>query len=220
MSTSGSDAARAAGGLTLVELVITMSLAGIVAAMTPMLIFHGVRSLAVLPQAQLAAQAAMDILQAAVEGSDSAVSGQRVPGLRSAAGQDLPASPAVWLAEEARLGFLAPNDPLLATDDQYVVLRLDNGLIKRAVYPARTCPPPAASEETIPYHAAGAVRVVPTPGRPLFRYYDKTGAPLGPPGCTSGSAIRRVEIAFTAQVGGDDPEASLNVVTAAAIRFP
>ena len=226
MSHSGRDALRApraARGLTLIELVITMSLAGILAAMAPALFFHGVRSLAVLPLAQLATQVSTEILQAAVEGSPSALSGQRIPGLRSAARQRSPAEPAVWLAEDARIGFLVPHDPRLVTDNQYVVLRLDTGRIMRAVSPSRACPPPAASEEVVPYHAAGVVRVVVSVSRPLFRYYDANGTPLAPPGCTGGSAIRRVEIAFVAQAGPgtvNDPEARMDVMTSAAIRFP
>ncbi len=222
------NASASRTGLTLVELVIVISITGILAAATPPLVFQGVRSFVFLPKAQTVNQVAMEVLHAMVEGSSSTLSGssgQMIRGLRSAGRQASPAESAVWLAEDARVGFLLLNDPSSTTDNQYVLLRLDGESVKRSLSTTKPSPCPGfaiGSEEVLPYYAATTVRIL-TSGNPLFRYYDQTGAVLAAPGCASTASIRRVDIALLAQTGTgsvDQGDARVDVKSSVAVRFP
>ena len=218
---------RSSVGLTLVELAVVISVSGILFVATPPLVLQGVHTFVFLPRAQAANQVAMEILHAAMEGSHSTLSGlggQTIRGLRFAVRQPSPAQPAIWLAENERIGFLIPHNPSITTDNQYVVLRLDGQQLKRSVYLTNACPPASlpSEEEILPYYAAGRIRVT-TPNPPLFRYYNQSGALLSPPICSGTSAIRRVEMAFVAQTGGGDfsqGDAQVKVTSSVAIRFP
>jgi hypothetical protein len=205
-------------------MIVVMSVAGIIAAAIPSLVWHGLRTLVFLPKAQVTNQVATDTLHAILEGNFSSVTGQLIRGLRYAARAQSPPEPAIWLAESNRIGFLVPNDPWDSADNQYVVIRLDGGQVKRCVVATNACSPPACleEEEVIPYYAAASpVQVVAS--SPIFRYYTQGEAVVSPPGCGSASTIRRVEVAFAAQTGQgnfDEGDARVDVMSSAAIRFP
>ncbi len=203
-------------GLTLVELVIVMVVSGILFVTTPLLVFHGVKTLVFLPKALAVNEAAMEVLHQMVEGGFSTLSGQTtLRGLRFAVRRSA-TDPALWLAEASRVGFLS-------ADGQYVLLRLDAEAIKRSVVASPSCSPTPGTEEVIPYQAAGLVRILPTGS--LFRYYNQSGTTEVqlPPLCPPPTTIRRVDIAFTAQIGNgnfDEGNARENITSSVAIRVP
>jgi len=202
--------------VTLVELVIVLVVSGILCVMTPILIFHGVKTLVYLPKALAVNEAAMEALHQMVEGGFSTLSGQTVRGLRFAVRRSA-TEPALWLAETDRIGFLT-------SDGQRVLIRWDSELIKRSLPASTACPPaiPAPSdEEVLPDQAEGIVRI-PTTGS-LFQYYNQSGGVIPAPGCASAAAVRRVDIAFTAQTGTgnfDQGNASEKITSSVAIRVP
>ena len=214
----------AARGLTLVELVIIIVVTGIIALITPSLLLHGVRVFVFLPNALVVNQAAAEVMHQIVEGgfSDVTITGQSlVRGLRFAVRRST-SEPALWLVQANRIGFLT-------SDGQYVIVRLDTAggdLIKRSVLAApATCStiPPSPAEESIPYDAAGSVRII-TAGS-LFVYYDSSGNPVTPllTGCPPATTVRRVDVAFIAQTGGgnfDQGDAQETMTSSVAIRVP
>ena len=213
-------------GLTLVELVIVLVLTGILFVTTPILVFHGVKTLVFLPKALAVNEAAMEALHQMVEGGFSTLSGQTtVRGLRFAVRRSA-TEPAIWLAETTRIGFVT-------SDNQYVLLWLDNetvvtpevDVIIRAVVSPSTCASvPSATGEILPYHAAGSVRIVPIPpATSVFRYYNQSDIEIVTPGCPPPTTIRRVDIAFAAQTGNglfDEGNAREDITTSVAIRIP
>lgn len=212
-------------GLTLVELALVIGLVGILAISVPPLVLQGSRSFMFLPRSQLVNRTALEVIHACVEGSFSTLTGQALPGLRYAARQSSPLQNAIWIAEDQRVGFLLPHNPATTADNQYVLLRLDGESIKRSIYSNNACSPPSpSSEEVIPYDAVGVVRVLDSPSRRLFRYYDTNGMAMTAPGCGAGlSSIRRIDIAFVAQTGAgnfDQADARVDVTSSIAIRFP
>ena len=217
-------------GVTMVELVIVIMLVGLLAVVVPLLILPSVRAFVLIPTSQATNQVAMEILAAMIEGSHSTLQLKPLRGLRYAAREQMVEGPdpAIWLAEEIRVGYLIPHDPLDPLDNEYVVLRLDGEVIKRALYTSLSCPPPPTAEEVIPYHAADIVRVFakpPAPGKPpqLFRYFDLGGSDVGVLGCTSDPKIRRIDVTFVAQTGAgefDQGDARIDVMSGVAIRFP
>ena len=214
---------RAAAGLTLVELTLVMAITAILAAVTSPLVTQGVQSFVYLPRAQATQQVATEILQTITEGrlsTLSSVAGQPIRGLRLAVREN--AQRAIWLAEDSRIGYLLPNDLSTSSDNQYIMIRLDSGQLKRAVLSNPNCAVPA-NEEVIPYEAAGSVTVMPPSGQPLFAYFDQNGNPIAAPGCGSISTIRRVDITPVVQTGSgqfDQADAKVQITSSAAIRFP
>ena len=211
-------------GVTLVELALVIVLTGILAATVPIIVLHGVRASVFLPKSLATNHVAAEILHAVVEGGQSTLQPEPVLGLRYAAREQLRRfpDPAIWLAEESRIGYLIPHDPLDPNDNEYVVLRLDAEVVKRAVYTTLSCPPPPTAEEILPYDADG-VRVITTGARPLFRYFDEGGGEMGVLGCTDDPELRRVDVAFVAQTGAgefDQGDARVDVMSSVAIRFP
>lgn len=221
---SGSSFRSHSRGLTLVELAIVLGLSGILAMTIPPLVLQGTQVFVFLPKSQWVNQAGLEILHACIEGSHSSLTSQTLYGLRFAANQSSPPEPAIWLAEAERIGFLLPHDLSTPVDNQYVVIHRSGELILRGVYPSNTCPPPATTEEVIPYEAQGTVRVLDLPSGSLFRYYDQGGTELLPPGCLAASSgIRRVNIAFAVQTGSGDFEQSegqIELSSSVAVRFP
>ena len=215
---------KRAQGLTLVELVVAISISGVLAMTVPPLVFQGAQTLVFLPRAQLSNQTALELLHAMTEGNFSTLTNQTLRGLRFAARQATPsAQPAVWLAEDFRIGYLLPNDLWSPTDNQYVVLWRDGNLIRRSLFPGNACPPSTTTGELLPADSAASIHILPRSGQPIFRYYDQNGTLLVPPGCTNTGTIRRVEIAFVAQTGNgsfDQGDARVEVTTSVAIRFP
>ena len=215
-------------GLSLVELVLVLSIVGVLGVLSVRIVLSGTRTFMLVPRQELATQTGMEALQAALEGSPSSVSGVGVlRGLRFALPQTIaPVQPAVWLAETNRVGFLLPNNPTTTSDNQYVLIRLDSEQLKRSVYTA-TLPSPCpafaiGTEEVLPYYSAGRARIM-IGAQPIFRYYNQAGTELTPPGCSGTSVIRRVDVTFTAQTGGgsfDQSDASVPVQSSIAIRFP
>ena len=201
--------------VTLVELVIVMVLTGILFVTTPILVFHGVKTLVFLPKALAVNEAAMEALHQMVEGGFSTLSGQTtVRGLRFAVRRSA-TDPALWLAEASRVGFLS-------ADGQYVLLRLNAEAVKRSVVAAPSCSPTPGTEEVIPYQASGTVRILPTGS--LFRYYNQSGTEVQlPPLCPPPLTIRRVDMAFAAQTGSGvfaEGNAREDLTTSVAIRVP
>ena len=216
MSSSAADPLRPPPrGFSLVELVLVIALSAVLFAVTPPLLFHGVKTMVFLPKALAVNEAASELMQQLVDGGFSTLPAQTAPvrGLRFAVGRGAGA-PALWLAEAGRIGFLT-------SDGQYVVIRLDGTFVKRRLRSDATCPPPPpvpSEEETLPYDAQ-AITI--TGG--LFTYYNQSGVGVAPPGCGSSAAIRRVDISFTATTGGGSFEQSDTrqaVATSVAIRVP
>jgi len=204
--------------VTLVELVIVMVVSGILFVATPILVFHGVKTLVFLPKALAVNQVATEVLHQVVEGGVSHLSGQTVRGLRFTVRRSA-TEPALWLAEASRIGFRT-------SDGQTVLVRLDSSVVnqeavKRSL-PAPSCTPTIGAEEVLPYHAQGTVRILPTIR--LFRYYNQSGVEVNdPPTCPPPTTIRRVDIAFSAQTGNgnfDQGEAGEDIASAVAIRVP
>jgi len=208
-------------GVTLVELVLVMVVSAILFVTTPILIFHGVKTLVFLPKALAANTVANEAMTQVVEGGFSTLQSAPVRGLRCAIRTvptgDSSLQPAIWLAEASRIGFLT-------SDGQRVLIRLDNELIKRSLPPSTLCPPtiPPVSEEVLPYQAQGVVRI--TTAGSLFQYYNQSGAVIPvPPGCGSAAAVRRIDITFTAQTGNgqfDQGNAQETITSSAAVRVP
>ena len=200
--------------VTLVELVIIMVVSGILFVTTPILVFHGVKTLVFLPKALVVNQVATEVLHQVVEGGFSTLAGQpTVRGLRFAVRRSA-AEPALWLAETTRIGFLTSSG-------QNVLVRLDSESVKRSLPSATSCTPTIGTEEVLPYEAAGSVRILATGA--LFRYYNQSGAEVVTPGCPPPTTIRRVDIALTAQTGSgnfDQGDASETITSSVAIRVP
>jgi|GEM_PF-2438895 len=206
-------------GLTLVELVITIAVSGILAGVVPPLILQGVQSLVFLPRALVVDQAAVEIMHQLVEGGFSTLTGQTtIPGLRFATKRNA-SEPALWLADTTRIGFVTSTG-------QYILVRLVSEAVKRsALSGLTTCTtiPGVLTEETLPYDPSSPVRILTT--GVLFLYYDSTGSVITPlpTGCPPATTIRRVDIAFTAQTGSgvfDQGQAHQDLTTSVAIRAP
>ncbi len=214
--------ARGRRSVTLVELVIVMAVSGVLCVLIPQLMFYGVRTLVFLPKALAVNQVADEILQQAVEGEISTVTGQRIFGLRFTGRPTNPAQPAIWLAEAERLGSINSGT-------QSVLIRLDQGQVKRS-FPGASCTPTIAQEEVLPYHAplSGSQVTVEriTPATPVFRYYNQAGTevvPSCPPGQTAATQIRRVDIAFAVRTGSGavgESDAREPVTSSVAVRIP
>ena len=212
-------------GLTLVELIIVMVVTGIIALITPALLFHGVKTMVFLPKAVTVNHTAAEVMHQVIEGGYSTLAGQTiVRGLRFAVRRSA-TEPAIWLAADDCLG-------VRTSDGQSVVMLWDpvaNQEVVRRRLSAPACPTtclPNGTEEVIPYHAQGSVRILRiAPATPVFRYYNQSGTLLVAPGCSlSGiTTIRRVEIAFVAQTGNgnfDEGNAREQITSSAAIRIP
>jgi len=204
---------------TLVELVIVIIISGILFVTTPILVFHGVKTLVFLPKALAANNVATEVLHQMIEGGFSTLAGQpTVRGLRFAVRRSA-AEPALWLAEASRIGFRT-------SDGQTVLVRLDSSVVNQEVVkrslPAPSCTPTLGTEEVIPYHAQGSVRILPIVR--LFRYYDQSGLEVNnPSSCPPPATIRRVDMAFTAQTGNgnfDQGDAREDITSSVAIRVP
>ncbi len=204
-------------GFTLVELVIVMVVSGILFIATPPLVLYGVKTLVFLPNALAVNQATQEIMHQVIEGGFTTLAGQStIRGLRCAVRRSA-GEPALWFAQGTSLGFLN-------SDGQRVVIRLDNGIIKRRLRPDATCPPPAPlpnEEEFIPYYAQGI-----TVTGFSFQYYNQGGvvvpvpAPCDAPTLAS---IRRVDVTLTAQTGNgvfDQGNAQEQATSSVAIRIP
>ncbi len=204
-------------GLTLVELVIVLAISGIIAVMTPVLMWHGVKALVFLPRALAVNHVASEVTHQIMEGGFSTVTGHpTVRGLRFAARRSA-TQPAIWLAEGNRIGFLN-------SDGQHVVIMRQGLLIQRDVVSSGTCPPSAAElsdAEIIPYDTQGVtIAVLPSN---LFRYFNRSATLVTAPGCASPAAIRRVQVEFTAQTGRgdfDQGDARERILTSVALRDP
>ena len=210
-------------GLTLVELVIVITVSGILLAITPTLLSHSVQILVFLPRAAAANQLAMEAMHQVIEGGFSTLPGATtLLGLRFAV-RTFPTgrsaiAPAIWLAEDGRIG-------VLSADGRYLLIRFDdiNGRLARSLPPTTsTCSalPGALTEELIPSETIGDARLTTT--GPLFRYYN-AGGNLVPPSCPPSSSIRRVEIAFVAQTGNgvfEEGHAREEMTSAVMIRIP
>ncbi len=200
-------------GATLVELVVTLIVIGVVAALAPQLFSSAVRILVYLPRQVAVNQTAADITHQIAEGGFSTLPAGTVQGLRYAKNSASPTMPSIWLAEASRLGYRTDTG-------QSVLIRFDGTHVRRSL-PAPACSP-SATEEVLPYEAAGTVQI--TTSGAFFRYYNQSGSELFP-GCTVGgtSSVRRVEIAFTAQTGTgnfDEGHAQEPMRTTVAIRTP
>ena len=214
-------------GVTLVELVIVMVVTGILFVTTPPLLFHGVKTMVFLPKALAVNHVATEVLHQIVEGGFSILQTTPARGLRFA-NRTLPTGgssvqPAIWLAEDKRIGFLT-------ADGQYILIRLDDTVVNNEVI-TRSFPPTSSTcsssfasltPENIPYHAQGSVRILPTVR--LFRYYNQSGLEVNNPwSCPPPSTIRRVDIAFRAQTGTgnfDEGNAREDITSSVAIRVP
>jgi len=209
--------------LTLIELILIMVLSGIVFVASPILLSHGVKTLVYLPKALAVNHAATEVLHQLVEGGFSTLSGQpTVRGLRLAVRRSA-TEPALWLAEAGRIGFhTADGQRVLIWLDDETVVDPEVDVIKRSLPAASSCSPSAGTPELIPYHAQGSVRILPTIR--LFRYYNQSGVEVNnPSSCPPPTAIRRVDITFTAQTGGgdfDQGQARQDLTTSVAIRVP
>ncbi len=214
--------------MTLVEMIVTLVLSGLLLTASPALLRYGVETFVWLPKAvavdRVAAEAVQQLSEggaalAAVLGSGSPYGeGPEVRGLRHASRTGA-AAQAIWLAEAERVGVRTP-------EGQCVVFWRDAGreVILAGLVPSATCGAacnPAPPEQvTLPYDVEeGTVRIR-TTGR-LFEYYNQDGAVV-PDGCPPG-AIRRVEIRFTVQTGSglsSEGETQTPVASAIAIRVP
>ncbi len=219
MSPLDSNAPRRDLGFTLVELAIVIVVTSIMAMLAPRLFFYGVQTMVFLPRALSVNHTASEAMQQVLEGGFSTLQTAPVQGLRFAS-RNIPtgagaASPALWLAEANRMGFLT-------SDGQRVLIRLDSELIKRSLPASAACPPAApVTEEVLPYQAQGIVRI--TTAGSLFQYYNQSGTLLAAPGCASAAAVRRVDITFSAQTGNgnfDEGNAREDITSSAAIRVP
>jgi hypothetical protein len=208
---------------TLVELVIVIVVTALIFLITPILVFHGVKTLVFLPKALAANDVATEILHQMIESGFSTLQAAPVRGLRFAS-RTLPtdgtaSQPALWLAESSRIGFRT-------ADGQSILLRWDNSVTSQEVIrrslPAPSCTPTIGTEEVLPYQAQGVVRILPTVR--LFRYYNQSGVEVNnPPSCPPPATIRRVDIAFTAQTGSgnfDEGEAREDITSSVAVRVP
>ncbi len=217
-----------ARGLTLVELVLVIVITGIVSTMTPTLFFHGVKAMVFLPRALAANHVAQEALQQMVEGGFSTLQAGPVRGLRFAVRWPplgvTGSTPALWLTEANRIGFLA-------SDGRYVLLRLDttNNVIKRSWPPTTTtcftvnAVLPSLTEERLPYEIGqlGAmVQIVAASGLFVYHYQDGSVAPQN---CPPDALIRRVDVTFTAQTGSgnfDQGDAREEMTSTVAVRVP
>ena len=210
-------------GLTLVELVIVMVVSGIVALIAPSLLFHGVKTMVFLPKALTVNDAATEVMHQIAEGGFSTLAGQTtVRGVRFAVRRSA-TEPALWLAEDDRVGFRA-------SDGASILIRWDNTVnqeVIRRTLPASSCTPVIDPGEILFYPAQQlsiSVRILRiSPTTPIFRYYDQGGTQILTPGCPPNSAVRRVDIAFTAQTGNgnfDEGQAKEQSTSSVAIRVP
>ena len=218
-----------ASGLTIVELVLVIGLSAILFVIAPPLVFHGVKTMVFLPNAMMVNDVADEVMHQIVEGGVSnKLAGQRILGLRVAGRPVGWTQPVIWLAESNRIGYITAGN-------QVVLIRLDASVASQEVI-KRSLPPPTTNctnvdtvlptltEEIIPYHAQESmwiVRIV-TAG-PLFRYYNQSGAEIVTPGCPPSAAIRRVDVALTAQSGDgnfDEGHAREPITSSVAIRSP
>ncbi len=212
MSTLAADPLRR--GVTLVELMLTLVIMGLVAAMTPLLFWYGARAFVFLPRQLAVNHAATEIMHQVAEGGASHLSGAGViRGLRLAGRSG--GQPSIWLAEASRLGYITAAG-------QSVVLRYDGTALRRSLQ-AANCNPPAGTEEILAQETSGTVQIA-SSSVSFFRYYDQSGNPLLPPCQVGGtSAIRRVDIRFTAQTGNgnfDEGHAKEDRATSVSIRTP
>ena len=214
-----------ASGLTIVELVLVIGLSAILFVIAPPLVFHGVKTTVFLPKAMAVTEVADEVTHQLIEGGTSNLAGQRVLGLRFAGRAPGVTTFPVWLAEPNRIGYVTSGS-------QMVLVRLDQSVAQQEVV-RRSLPPltttcsnvdtvlPTLTEEVIPYQAQGRVRIVTT--GPLFRYYNQSGAEIVTPGCPPSVAIRRIDVAFTAQTDDgsfNEGNASEPMTSSAAIRSP
>lgn len=205
-------------GVTLIELVITMVILGLIAAMTPLLFWHGARAFVFLPRQLAVNHAATEIMHQIAEGGVSHLAGAGViRGLRWAA-RVSDTQPSIWLAEASRLGYTTAAG-------QSVLLRFDSGTstVRRSLA-APNCSPPVGTEEVLALEASDTVQIIGAGS--FFRYYNQ-GMPVTElfPGCTVGgtSSVRRVDLRFTARTGSgsfDEGHAQETRATSAAIRSP
>src|SRR3989338_810989 len=121
-----------ARGVMLVELVIVLSIVGIVSAMAPALMSYGVHTAVMLPRTLATNGSANDVLHQAAEGGFSTLAGQGyMPGVRFASGST-PTDAPLWLAEGGRLGYRT-------ADGRYILLRLSGEAVRRSVYAGASC---------------------------------------------------------------------------------
>lgn len=211
MSPSAADREQAATrAATLVELVIVVVVTSIVFLVTPILVFHGVKTLVFLPKALAVNHAATEVLHQMVEGGFSTLQSTPVRGLRFA-NRTLPfggntVQPAIWNAQPSQVGFRT-------SDTECVTIQLSGVVINRrvaTVAAGAACVDPGPPGEDIPYQdVSGSVQI--TPAGSLFTYYNP------------GGGIRRVDIAFTAQTGSgnfDQGDTSETITSSVAIRVP
>lgn len=206
-------------GTTLVELVLAIALGAILFVLAPVLMAHGVRAMVYLPRAAAVNQAATEITYQVFEGGFSTLQAAPIPGLRSATraavGGALTA--ALWYADANGLGYVTANG-------QRVLIRLTSEQIRRSLPASGACPPGApATEEVLPYEAAGAVRIL-TAGS-TFQYYNQAGTQVAAPVCAAASllAVRRVQMSITAQTGNglvNEAQAQEPMTTSLAIIDP
>ena len=210
------------------ELIIVMVVTGIIALITPVLLFHGVKAIVFLPRAVTVNHAATEVMHQVIEGGYSILVGQTtIRGLRFAVKRSA-TEPALWLIEDDRVGFRT-------SDGQSVVIRWDSTTVNQEVIKrsltAVACPPILGTEEVLPYYAQDPqstlrVRIVRiTPTTPVFQYYNQGGTPVGTPACSlSGiTTVRRVDVSFIAQTGGgnfDQGDTQETVTSSVAIRVP
>ncbi|MBI2093287.1 MAG: prepilin-type N-terminal cleavage/methylation domain-containing protein [Candidatus Omnitrophica bacterium] len=200
-------------GFTLVELVLVLTIGGIMALTAPTLFFRGVTAMVFLPRAAVTNHVTQELLTQLLEGGWSTLAGQTtIQGLRFAVRKSN-TEPAIWLAEPNRIGFQTAQG-------ESVLLRLDGETIKRSVANP-SCTPVLATEEILPYHSASDnVRIL-TTGL-LFRYYNQAGVEIFPV-CPPSPIIRRIDMAFIAQTGSGNPdEGHTNepMASSIAIRIP
>jgi len=203
-----------------VELVIAISVLAVLAAATPQLMAQGLRAFLYLPKAELTQQVADEALSALVEGSSSAVNGQRIPGLRYAVPGD--GLRAVWYAAIDRLAYRTP-------DAQLILIYRQGERLRRSVLTSAVCGPsgPApnpANDEALPYFGGSTaqVRIMPTDSGPIFQYLDPNGTVIAAAECDGVAPMLRVSIALVAQTGNgsfEHGDARFEVRSSAAIRF-
>src|SRR3989338_4198546 len=126
MSSSAANHHQAATrAATLVELVIVIVVTSIVFLVTPILLFHGVKTLVFLPKALAVNDTATEVLHQIVEGGFSTLPGQTsVPGVRFA--RRIGTEPAIWDSQVTQLGYRT-------SPTQCVVIELVGGVVKRRV---------------------------------------------------------------------------------------
>ena len=191
-------------GLTLVELVLVMAITSILALMTPLLMFYGVKTMVFMPKALAVNQVASEILQQTIEGGWSSLTGQTVRGLRFAVRDTSEA--AVWQRQANQVGFRT-------SDNQCVLIQLSSGVLRRFNWPATPntpCGSPQGGSENFPYDNTMGVQII-APDGLLFQYYSP------------GGVIRRVDIAFRTQTGSglfEEGNAREDISSSVAIRVP